>query len=128
MVSRKEAKNCSEIYFFQHIWKGQTLKKISFDENNFFLSNQWNGTNITKNYFLPQNDTAKLSFSVVLKHFCGNWLKTSLCVQKRDYLRKKLRITQRIIFSKQIWKGPNPKENFNLIELFVVKPVRRKMF
>ena len=47
-------------------------------------------TNINKNCFSPQNEphTAKLGFSVALKHFWGNLLKTSLFSQKCDYLRK----------------------------------------
>ena len=47
------------------------------------------------NCFSPQNEpyTAKLRFSVVLKHFGGNSLITSLFIQKSDYIRKKHRNT-----------------------------------
>ena len=48
-----------------------------------------------KKRFSPQTElhTATLCFSVGLKHFGGNSLKTSLFSQKSDYLRKKLRKT-----------------------------------
>ena len=86
---------------------GKSYWKFWFDRNNFFLSNQWNGTNITKNCFPPKNEplTVKLSFSGVMKHFRGNWLKTSLWVKKCDYLIKTLRITQRVIFLNNFEKG-----------------------
>ena len=61
----------------------------------------------------PQNEphTAKICFSVVLKHFLVNSLKTSLFSQKGDYLRKKLRNNQKVCFTQQVWKGANPEEN-----------------
>ena len=48
---------------------------------------------------LSQNKphTAKLCFTVVLKHFRANSMKTSLFSQKK-YLRKKLRNNQRFFF------------------------------
>ena len=68
----------------------QTLKKIMICLNNFFLSNQYNGTNINKNCFSPQSvpHTVKLFFSVVLKFLGGNFEEISLFIQKSDYLRK----------------------------------------
>ena len=61
----------------------------------------------------PQNEphTNKQCFSVVLKHFRVNSLKTSLLSQKDDYLRKELRNSQKVCFSQQVWKGANPEEN-----------------
>ena len=58
-------------------------------------------TNIKKNCFSPQNEphTAKLCFSVVLKHFRDNSLETSLFSPKIDYLRKEHRNTQKVCFS-----------------------------
>ena len=46
---------------------------------------------------------------------------------KIDYLRKELRITQKVFFSQQVGKGENPVENFDWIETnpFLVKPVIR---
>ena len=60
-----------------------------------------------------QNDphTTKQCFSVVLKHFRVNSLKTSLFSQKDDYLRKEHRNSQKVCFSQQVWKGANPEEN-----------------
>ncbi len=56
---------------------------------------------LTKKCFSPQNEphTAKLCFSVVLKHFRANTLKTSLFSPKSDYLRKVHRNTQKVCFS-----------------------------
>ncbi len=58
-----------------------------------FLIKPLKGDKYQQNGFCPQNEphTAKLCFSVVLKRFRGNSLKTSLFVQKIEYLRKKLR-------------------------------------
>ena len=48
------------------------------------------GTKINKNCFSPKNEsqTAKLCFSVVLKHFRGNLQRNSLFIQKSGYLLK----------------------------------------
>ena len=56
-----------------------TEVKLLFDGDNFFWSNQGNGTNIYVNDFPPQNElhTAKLSLSGVMKYFRGNRRKTS---------------------------------------------------
>ena len=61
----------------------------------------------------PQNEphTSKLGFSVVLKHFRVNSMKTSLSSQKGDYLRKKHWNNQKVCFSQQVWKGANPVDN-----------------
>ena len=59
---------------------------------------------LTKTCFSPQSEphTAKVCFSVDLKHFWGNSLKTSLFIQKIDHLRKKLRNTNKDYFSQQV--------------------------
>ena len=53
-----------------------------------------------KNYFSSQNapPTTKLCFSVALKHFWGNSLKTSLFSQKSDTLRKSSEILRKFVF------------------------------
>ena len=107
---QKEAKNYSEIWFFSTTLNScKSCGKFWFDGNNIFWSNQWNRTNINENGFPPRNEshTAKLSFYCFMKHFRGNWLKTSLLGQKSDYLRKMLRITQKVIFSQPVLKWPN---------------------
>ena len=64
--------------------------------------------------FPPKNEEhlAKPSVSGVLNHFSGNRLKTSLMVQKNNYLWEKLRITLNFISSQQVWKGKNAEEKF----------------
>ena len=71
-----------------------------------FLIKPVKGENINKNCFSPQNEphTAKICFSVVLKHFRGNSLKTSHFSPESDYLRKKLRNTQKYYFSHKFGK------------------------
>ena len=71
---------------FYHVWKG-----VNHDENldlfkNFFWSNQKKGTNINKNCFSAQSEphTAKLCFSVVMKHFRGNSEVSSLFSKKMN--------------------------------------------
>ena len=56
---------------------------------------------LTKTCFSPQSEphTAKLCFSVVLKHFRGNSQRTALFSSKSDYLRKEHRTTQKVCFS-----------------------------
>ncbi len=69
-----------------------------------FLIKPVKGTNVNKKKISPQNEphTAKLCFSVVLKHFWENSQETSLFIQKSDYLRKKLRINQIDYCSQQV--------------------------
>ena len=67
-----------------------------------FLIKQVKGEQIlTKTCFSPQSEphTAKLCFSVVLKHFRGNWQRTSLFSQIIDFLRKEHWNTQWVYFS-----------------------------
>ena len=63
--------------------------------------------NFNKNYFSPQNapHTAKLCFSLALKHFWGISLKTSLFNQKSDYLRKISEILRKFVFLTNFEKG-----------------------
>ena len=65
-------------------------------------SNQSKETNTTENIFFPQNEplTAKLSLSGVLKHFCRKLTK-NFSLRSKNYLRKKIRITQKVIFSNE---------------------------
>ena len=65
------------------------------------------GTNSNKNCFSPKNEqhTAKISFFVIFKHFRGNSQRTSLFNQKSGYLRKENGNTQKVWFSKHVWKG-----------------------
>ncbi len=76
---KKNAKNNAESFFFLNKFEKSQILRNSFDLMELqFWSNKWNGTNINKNGFHPQNEphTAKLSLSVILKLFRGNWLKT----------------------------------------------------
>ena len=80
-----------------------------------------------KNFYSLQIEphTAKLCFSVVLKHFGGNSQRTSRFSQKSDYLRKEHWNTQKVCFSEHVWKGANSEENMDLFkQLFLIKPVK----
>ena len=45
-----------KLIFSQRAWKGENpVERFWFDRNNFYWSNQWNGTNITKNFFSLQD-------------------------------------------------------------------------
>ena len=72
---------------------------------------------ILKKKISPKNEphTANVYLSVVLKHFGGNLLKTSLFSQKSDDLRKKFRNTLKVCFSQQVIKGANPEKNLDLL-------------
>ena len=60
-----------------------------------------------------------------LKHFLAISLKASLFSPKSDYLRKKLKNTQKVFFSQQVSKRANPEENLNLFkQLFLIVPVK----
>ena len=74
------------------------------------------GEIITKSCFSSQSEphTAKLCFSVVLKHFCGYSQKSSLFSQKSDYVRKEHWNTQKVCFIKCL-KGLNPDENLDCL-------------
>ena len=104
---RKGHRNTQKVHFFNKFEKGKILRKIWICLNKCFWSNQWNGGNINKNCFSPQSEphTAKLYFFFVLKHFWGNSQRTSLFSQKRNYLRKEHRITQKVCFSQHVGKG-----------------------
>ena len=114
---RKKFRNSQKVFFSTSLKRSKSRGKLGFAVNNPFGSKQQNGTNINKNCFSLQNvpQTTKLCFSFVLKHFRGNFLKTSLFSQKSDYTRKKLRNTQKDYFSQQIWKGEKPEEYLDLV-------------
>ena len=91
-ISERSSEILRMFVFLKKSEKWQILRKVWICLNNSFWSNQLKGTNTNINCFSPQSDprTVKLCFSVVLKHFWGNSLKTC---QKIYYLRKKLRNT-----------------------------------
>ena len=108
------------------------LKRVNPEENldlfkQLLLIKPVKGDNIKKNYFSPQSEPprAKLCFSVVLKHFGGNSEWSSLFSQKGGYLRKEHWNTQKVCFSKHVWKGANTEENLDLFkQLFLIKLVK----
>ena len=92
--------------------KGQILRKIWICLNNCFWSNQLKGTNINKNGFSPQNKphTAKLCFSVVLKYFRANSLKTSLFSQKLTISERNTEIIRKFVFHNKFEKGQTKRK------------------
>ncbi len=79
-----------EFVFLNKFEKGKIVRKIGFVYRNVFDQTSKMGEILTKTKFSPQSEphTAKLCFSVILKHFQGNSQRTSLFSQKRVYLRK----------------------------------------
>ena len=71
----------TENYFSQWVGKWENPEERNlFEENDFFCSNLFEGTNIIENNFATHNEppTAKLNFSGLLKLFQGKWQKKSL--------------------------------------------------
>ena len=82
--------------------------KIWICLKNSFWSKQKNGTNINKkkNSLKNESHTAKLSFSVVLKHFRRNSLKTFLFSQKYDLSQKEAqKYSESLFFIKSLKRG-----------------------
>ena len=115
--SQKIFKKYSWSFFPQQVWKGANPVEI---QHFLFKPVKWG--NYYKKLFSPKNEphTAMLSFSWILKHFRGNWLKTSLLGQKW-YLRKKLRFAKKFI-----WE--NPLENLHLMETICQTTVKREKY
>ena len=82
--------NYSEFFFFSTgLKRGILRRKVLIWCNNFFCSNQWNVTYINKNSFL-----LKMSYIQQNQAFLLFWIWFKII----DYLRKMLRITQKVIF------------------------------
>ena len=71
------------------------------------MNKQVKADNVNNNSFSPQSEphTAKLSLSVVLKHFGGNSERIFLFKQKSDYLRNEHWNTQKFVFPIMFEKG-----------------------
>ena len=103
-----------KLFFIDRVWKGANLERVLFLMEKAFWVIRWNRTNFTEISFAPQNkpNTAKVSFTGVLKHFHQKLTKTFSLRSKNDFLRKNLGITLKLIFSLRVWKKPNPEERF----------------
>ena len=114
-LSERTSEILGKFVFFNKLEKGQIQRKIWISCNQPFLLKAVKLEKYKQKLFSPQNlpQTAKLYFSVVLKHFRGNSLKTSLFSQKIDSLRKKLRNTRKVCFFQQVRKGAYPEENLD---------------
>ena len=91
IISERSSEILRKITFLNKFEKEKCQWKVWIWCKQPFLFKAENGTIINKIIFSPQNEphTAKLCFSVVLKNFWGNSLKTSLFSPKIDSLRKK---------------------------------------
>ncbi len=84
------------------------------------------GEILTKTNFFPQSEphTAKLCFSVVLKHFGGNLQRTSLVIQKVTISERNTEILRNFFFLTCL-KNVNPEENLYLFkQLILIKLVK----
>ena len=96
----------------------------------FFWNNPIKGDNINKNCFSAQNEphTAKLCFSVVLKHFCGNSLKTSLFSQKVTISERSSEIVRKFAFLNKIEKGQIQRKIWICCKQFLFKALKRDKY
>ena len=115
--SQIEAQKYSESLFFLTSLNSGSPGKNWYLFKQLFLIKAIKWDKYYQRLFSLQNEPhrTKLSFPVVLKHFQGYSLKTSLFNQKYDYLRKKLRKNLKICFSVQVWKKANPEENLDFL-------------
>ena len=84
------------------------------------------GKSLKKNCLCPQSGphTAKLCFSVVLKHFWGNLQRTSLLV-KKVAISERSTEKLRIFFLYTCLKRGKSEENFDLFkQIFLIQPVK----
>ena len=106
-LSEKRTEILRTLVFLNIFEKAQIQRKIWICLNNSFWSDQYKGTNINKNCFSPQSEphSAKLCFSVVLKHFRGNSQRTSLLSPKSPISEKSTEILRKVVFLNMFEKG-----------------------
>ena len=83
---------------------------------------------LTKTFLSPQSDphTAKLCFSVVLKHFWGYSQRTSLFITKCAISEKSTETDRKFVFL-NIFEMVNPEENLDLFKPpILIIPVKRE--
>ena len=85
-ISERSSEIIRKFVFLNNFEKEQILRKIRICCKQHFLFKAVKLDKYKQNYFSTQNEphTAKLCFSVVLKHFCVNSLKISLFCQKSN--------------------------------------------
>ena len=96
-----------KLFFLNKLKNGNILIK-GIDMTDFFGSNHWKGPNIPENIFvLKINEQIQLNyaFKMFCSIFAGNCQKASLWGLKSAYLKGKLKITQKVIFSQRVQKG-----------------------
>ena len=100
-ISEKSTEILRKFVFHNKFETGHIMRKIWICLNNFFFIKPIKWWKYKQNCFPPQSEphTAKLCFSVVLKHFRGNSQRNYLFSPKNDYLRKEHWITQKVCFS-----------------------------
>ena len=85
------------------------------------------GEILIKTCFSPQSEiyTAKLCFTVVLKHFRGNSQRTSLFSPNYDYLSKDTEILRKLVFLNKFENGKILRKIWICFKkLFLFKPVK----
>ena len=105
--SENRTEKPTKFVFLNMFENRQTLRKIGTCLYNCFWSNQWNGGYINKNSFSPQSKphTAKLCFSVVLKHFRGNSQRTFFLDQKLAISERRTEILTKFVFLNMFENG-----------------------
>ena len=112
--SQKRAEKYSESLFFSTVFKrGKSRRKFGFVVNNLFVQSSKMGQILTKTVFLFKMIHIQLNYAFLLFwNILGKIHWKNHFLFKNDYLKKKHRKTQKDYFSKQIWEGENPEENF----------------
>ena len=128
-LSQKDAqKYLQSLFLSTSLKRSKSRGKLGFVVKKIFVQSIKSWTNINKNCFPPQNEphTAKLFFSVVLKHFRANSLKTSLFSQKVTILGRSTEVLRKLFFLTSLKRG-NPEENLDFFkQLFFIKPVKEE--
>ena len=111
LSQKGEQKYSESLFFFTSLKGSNPEENLDFFKQLILIKPvKLDKYQINKNCFSPQNEphTAKLCFPIVLNHFRGNSLNSSV---KQLTLRKKLGKTWKASFSQQGRKVANKEEN-----------------
>ena len=118
-ISERSSEILRKFVFLKKFENGQIFRKIWICLNNFFDQSSKRGQILTITVIFCKLSQIQVNYTFVL--FWSSLGK----FQKIEYLRKKLRNTQKVCFSQQVWKVANQEENLDLFkQLFLVEPVK----
>ena len=118
-ISERSSDILRKFVFPNKFEKEQTQRKIRICHKQLFLFYVLKLDKYKqKKIFSPQNEPIPPNFAFLLFWSIFGLIhwKIRFLVKKSDYLRKEQRNTQKVCFSKLIWKGANPEENLDLFK------------